>query len=54
MPEQIVRSLPFQEPSENAVLVLWRTIKRFGTPATILSDNGSCIVDMRRGHSKGS
>ncbi len=30
--------------SENAVTVLRQAIGRFGTPATILSDNGSCFV----------
>ena len=33
-----------QATSENAVLALRDAIKRFGTPATILSDNGSCFV----------
>ncbi len=33
-----------QATSENAVLVLRDAIGRFGTPATILSDNGSCFV----------
>lgn len=43
-----------QATSENAVLVLRQSIKRFGTPATILSDNGSCFVGVRRGNPKGS
>ena len=30
--------------SENSVLALRDAIKRFGTPATVLSDNGSCFV----------
>lgn len=30
--------------SENAVLVLRQAVGRFGVPATILSDNGSCFV----------
>ncbi|MCE2508317.1 MAG: transposase family protein [Nitrosopumilaceae archaeon] len=35
----------FQEAtSENAVAVLRQAIGRFGMPATILSDNGSCFV----------
>ena len=33
-----------QATSENAVLALRDAIGRFGTPATILSDNGSCFV----------
>ena len=37
--------------SENAVVVLRQAVGRFGVPATILSDNGSCIVD-RSGHKK--
>ena len=37
-----------QATSENAVLVLRQAIKRFGTPATILLDNGSCFVGVRR------
>ena len=37
-----------QATSENAVLILRQAIKRFGTPATILSDNGSCFVGVRR------
>ena len=43
-----------QATSENAVVVLRQAIKRFGTPATILSDNGSCFVGMRKGNPKGS
>ncbi len=34
--------------SENAVTVLQNSIVEFGTPATILSDNGSCFVGVRR------
>ncbi len=34
--------------SENAVAVLQSSITEFGTPATILSDNGSCFVGVRR------
>ena len=30
--------------SENAVMALRQAIEEFGTPATILSDNGSCFV----------
>ena len=30
--------------SENAVIALRQAIKEFGTPVTILSDNGSCFV----------
>ena len=30
--------------SENAAVALRQAIKEFGTPATILSDNGSCFV----------
>ncbi len=30
--------------SDNAVMALRQAIKEFGTPATILSDNGSCFV----------
>ena len=30
--------------SENAVVALRHTIREFGTPATVLSDNGSCFV----------
>lgn len=43
-----------QAASENAVLVLRQAIKRFGTPATIPSDSGSCFVGVRRGNPKGS
>ena len=35
--------------SENAVHVLKQAIAKFGTTATILSDNGSCFVGMRTG-----
>ncbi len=38
--------------SENAVLLLRLAIKRFGRPATILSDNGSCFVG-QNGRKKG-
>lgn len=38
--------------SENAVLVLREAVQQFGTPATILSDNGSCFVG-RGGRKKG-
>ena len=34
--------------SENSVAVLKLAIKEFGTPAAILSDNGSCFVGVRR------
>lgn len=34
--------------SENATAVLRQAIAEFGTPATILSDNGSCFVGVRR------
>ena len=34
--------------SENVVVVLRLAIEKFGTPATILSDNGSCFVGMRK------
>ena len=37
--------------SENAVAVLLQAVGRFGVPATIPSDNGSCIVD-RSDHKK--
>ena len=40
--------------SENAVAVLRQAIKRFGTPATVLSDNGSCFVGVRRKEPKRS
>lgn len=33
-----------QATSENTVLVLQEAVGRFGTPATILSDNGACFV----------
>ena len=38
--------------SENAVLLLRLAIKRFGAPASILSDNGSCFVG-QNGRKKG-
>lgn len=34
--------------------VLRQAIRRFGTPTTILPDNGSCLVGVRRGNPKGS
>jgi len=34
--------------SENAVAVLQASMAEFGTPATILSDNGACFVGVRR------
>ncbi len=37
-----------QATSENAVLTLHDAIKKYGQPATILSDNGSCFVGVRR------
>ncbi len=40
--------------SENAVLVLRKAIRQFGTPAQILSDNGSCFTSARRGTPRGS
>ena len=43
-----------QAAAENAVVALQQAIRRFGTPATILSDNGSCFVGMRKGNPKGS
>ena len=39
--------------SENAVVVLQKAIETFGTPATILSDNGSCFVGAAGRHKKG-
>ena len=39
--------------SENAVAVLQNAIKTFGTPATILSDNGSCFVGAAGRYKKG-
>ena len=39
--------------SENVVDVLIDAIAKFGTPAAILSDNGSCFVGAGGGHSKG-
>ena len=45
----VVAAAVFKEAtSENSVAVLKKAIKEFGTPATILSDNGSCFVGMRR------
>ena len=38
----------------NAVEVLRRAILAFGTPASILSDNGSCFVGVRSGTPKGT
>lgn len=43
-----------QATTGNGVPVLRQAIRRFGTPATILSDNGSCFVGVRRGNPKGS
>ena len=40
--------------SENAVLVLRKAIRQFGTPAQILLDNGSCFTSARRGTPRGS
>ena len=40
--------------SENAVAVLRQAVARFGTPATILSDNGSCFVGIRNKEPKRS
>ncbi len=40
--------------SGNAVAVLRQAIERFGTPATILSDNGSCFVGVLRKEPKKS
>ena len=40
----VAASIFTQATSENAVVVLRQAIKQFGTPATILSDNGSCFV----------
>ena len=40
--------------SENAVAVLQKAIETFGTPATILSDNGSCFVGAAGRHKKGA
>ena len=40
---------PFREAtSENAVTALRRAVGRFGTPAAILSDNGSCFCGLRK------
>ena len=33
-----------ESTSENAVMALRQAVARFGVPATILSDNGSCFV----------
>ena len=43
-----------QTTSENAVTVLRQAICGFGVPATILPDNGSCFVGVRRRNPKGS
>ena len=43
-----------QAASENAVVVLRQAIRQFGTPATVLSDNKSCFVGVRKGSPKGS
>ncbi len=37
-----------QATSENAVLTLRDAIKKYGRPATILSDNGACFVGVCR------
>ena len=42
------RGLFKEATSENVVVVLRLAIEKFGTPATILSDNGSCFVGMRK------
>ncbi len=42
-----------QATSENAVLVLRKAVGKFGTPATILSDNGSCFVGRNGRRQKG-
>ena len=48
----VVGASVFKEAtSENAVAVLRETIKGFGSPATILSDNGACFVG-RNGRKK--
>lgn len=39
---------------QNAVAVLRQAILEFGTPASILSDNGSCFVGVRSGMPKGT
>ena len=45
----VVGAMIFKEAtSENAVAVLQNSIVEFGTPATILSDNGSCFVGVKR------
>ena len=45
----VVAATVFKEAtSENSVAVLRAAIKEFGAPATILSDNGSCFVGVRR------
>lgn len=40
--------------SENTVTVLRQAIARFGTLATILSDNGSCFLGIRNWEPRGS
>ena len=41
----VTRAALFKEDtSENAAVVLRHAVGRFGMPATILSDNGSCFV----------
>ena len=48
----VICAMLFKEfTSENAVMALGHAIKGFGTPATILSGNGSCFVD-RSGYKK--
>ena len=39
---------------QNAVQVLRQAVQAFGAPSSILSDNGSCFVGVRRGTPKGS
>ena len=42
---RITVAAPLKEStSENAAAALWQAVGRFGVPATILSDNGSCFV----------
>ncbi len=43
-----------QATSENAVRVLYKAVKKFGVPATILSDNGLCFVGRHQKKPKGS
>ena len=45
----VVASRVFTQATfENVVLTLREAVERFGTPATILSDNGSCFVGRSR------